>query len=225
MAFRRGPVPAALLKPLSRLAFLAGFQAVLTVVTVMLITGMVGRLGPVWLAGYGVGARLEFLMIPIIFGIGAALIAMVGANRGAGQRERAAAIAWRGTLLATVIVGGIGALSAAFPSAWASIYSDDPEVIAACAVYMQRVAPFYAFFALGLALYFASQAMQTLTVPVIGSLLRFAIIAGGGLTLSAFDLATPASVFSLVALGMAAYGIWVAAGLRFVSWRPGLQPA
>jgi putative MATE family efflux protein len=222
---RRGPVPRTLLTPLIRLSTMAGFQAVLTIVTVMLITGLVGQLGPVWLAGYGIGARLEFLMIPIIFGIGAALIAMVGANRGAGQRDRAAGIAWRGTLLASGIVGGIGLLSAAFPTAWASLYSDDPEVIAACAVYMTRVGPFYAFFALGLALYFASQAMQTLGVPVFGSLLRFAIIAGGGLVLSAFGMANPESVFLLVAAGMTAYGVVVAGGLRLISWRPGLQPA
>lgn len=225
VAIRRGPIAPALLRSLSRLAAMAGFQAVLTVVTIMLITGLVGRLGPVWLAGYGVGARLEFLMIPIIFGIGAALIAMVGANRGAGLKDRAAGIAWRGTALATVVVGGIGLLSAAFPTAWARIYSDDPEVIAACAIYMQRVAPFYGFFALGLALYFASQAMQTLGVPVFGSLLRFAIIAGGGTALSLAGSVEPATVFGLVAAGMTAYGVVVAAGLRLISWRPQPQPA
>lgn len=222
---RRGAVTRALLMPLIRLATMAGFQAVLTIITIMLITGLVGQLGPVWLAGYGVGARLEFLMIPVIFGIGAALIAMVGANRGAGQRDRAAEVAWRGTVLASVIVGGIGLLSAAFPTAWASIYSDDPEVIAACAAYMTRVAPFYFFFGLGLTLYFASQAMQTLGVPVFGSLLRFLIIAGGGGLLYAVDMADPPSVFMLVALGMTAYGLVVAGGLRLISWRPAIQPA
>jgi putative MATE family efflux protein len=222
---RRGPVARALLMPLIRLATMAGFQAVLTIITIMLITGLVGQLGPVWLAGYGVGARLEFLMIPVIFGIGAALIAMVGANRGAGQQDRAAGIAWRGTLLASFVVGVIGLLSAAFPTAWASIYSDDPEVIAACAAYMTRVAPFYFFFGMGLTLYFASQGMQTLGVPVVGSLLRFTIIAGGGVTLYMLDLATPDAVFMLVAVGMTAYGLVVAGGLRLISWRPTRQPA
>lgn len=223
---RRGPVVRALLMPLIRLATMAGFQAVLTIITIMLITGLVGQLGPVWLAGYGVGARLEFLMIPVIFGIGAALIAMVGANRGAGQVDRAAGIAWRGTMLASVIVGGIGWLSAAFPTAWAEFYSDDPAVIAACATYMTHVAPFYFFFGLGLTLYFASQAMQTLGVPVFGSLLRFLIIAGGGVLLSMLELAEPAAVFTLVAIGMTAYGVVVAGGLRLISWKPeGLKAA
>ena len=54
---------------------------------------IIGRLGPHWLAGYGIGARLEFLMIPVIFGVGGALIAMVGVNVGAGRRRRDLAVA------------------------------------------------------------------------------------------------------------------------------------
>ena len=48
-----------------------------------MMTGLVGRFGEGALAGYGLGARLEFMMIPVIFGIGAAMTAMVGANVGA----------------------------------------------------------------------------------------------------------------------------------------------
>ncbi len=67
--------------------------------------------------------------------------------------------------------------------------------------------------------------MQTLEVPVFGSLLRFLIIAGGGGLLYAVDMADPPSVFMLVALGMTAYGLVVAGGLRLISWRPAIQPA
>jgi Na+-driven multidrug efflux pump len=145
---------------------------------------------------------------------------MVGANRGAGRMDRAQAVAWRGAGAAALIVGAIGVASALFPAFWASLYTADAAVIEACAVYMRRVAPFYAFFGLGLSLYFAAQAMQTMGVPVIGSLSRFAIIAGGGGALLAAGRAEPVAVFICVALGMAAYGVIVAAGLRWVSWRP-----
>ncbi len=225
IAYRAGPVSRALLMPLLKLGSLAGIQAVMTILTTLLVTGLVGQLGAAWLAGYGVSARLEFLMIPIIFGVGAALIAIAGANRGAGQQARAASIAWRGTAATTCLVGIIGLLNAAFPEAWASQFTDDPEVIAASAVYMRQVAPFYAFFALGLTLYFASQAMQTLGVPVFGSLLRLLVIAGGGALLWSIDAATPQNLFIAVAAGMCAYGVVVALGLRFISWRPVLQPA
>lgn len=215
-----GPIARALIVPLTRMATMAAFQAVVTIITIMLITGLIGRLGPVWLAGYGVGSQMEFLLMPIIFGIGASLIAMVGANRGAGQTERAIGIAWRGTLLACVFVGGIGAVNAIFPTAWGGFFSDDPEVIAASAAYMSRVAPFYLFFAMGTALYFSSQAMQTLGVPVVGSVVRFVIIAGGGAVLVATDAADPSSIFWLVAAGMAIYGLFIAVGLRMTAWKP-----
>lgn len=214
-----GPIPRALLMPLMRMATMAAFQAVVTIITIMLITGLIGQLGPVWLAGYGVGARLEFLMMPIVFGIGASLIALVGANRGAGQIDRALGIAWRGTLMACIFVGGIGAVNAIFPSAWAEFYSDDPDVIAASAAYMTHVAPFYVFFGMGTALYFASQAMQTLGVPVAGAVVRFVIIAAGGAVLYLFDMATPGPVFTLVAAGMTVYGLFIALGLRLWVWK------
>lgn len=220
VALRPGAVARTLVTPLLKIGALAGFQAVMTVVTALTVTALVGRLGPVWLAGYGVAARLEFLMIPIIFGIGIALIAMVGANRGAGRIERARRIAWCGAGAAAAIVGTIGIASATFPTAWASLYTADPAVIEATAVYMRRVAPCYGFFGLGLALYFACQAMETVGTPVLGSLLRFAVIAGGGIALAIAGQASPERIFTCVALGMSAYGVVVAGGLRWRAWRP-----
>ena len=49
--------------------------------------------GPDAVAGYGTGARLEYLLIPLVFGLGAPLVALVGTNIGAGQRARALRIA------------------------------------------------------------------------------------------------------------------------------------
>ena len=57
-----------------------------TTLTVALTTGLVGAAaGPEAVAGYGTGARLEYLLIPLVFGLGAPLVAMVGTNIGAGQ--------------------------------------------------------------------------------------------------------------------------------------------
>ncbi|MEO3388197.1 MATE family efflux transporter [Mesorhizobium sp. CAU 1741] len=76
-----------------RVGAMASVNTALTVLTVVLMVSMVGRYGEAALAGYGLGARLEFLMIPVIFGIGAAMTAMVGANIGAGNRARALRVA------------------------------------------------------------------------------------------------------------------------------------
>ena len=65
-----------------------------TTLTVALTTALVGAAaGPDAIAGYGTGARLEYLLIPLVFGLGAPLVALVGTNIGAGERARALRIA------------------------------------------------------------------------------------------------------------------------------------
>ena len=57
-----------------------------------LTTALVGAAGgPDAVAGYGTGARLEYLLVPLVFGLGAPLVALVGTNIGAGQRDARAA--------------------------------------------------------------------------------------------------------------------------------------
>ena len=63
-------------------------------INVVFVTGFIGRYGTEALAGYGLVARLELILVPIAFGVGAALTAAVGANVGAGQFTRARRIAW-----------------------------------------------------------------------------------------------------------------------------------
>ncbi len=106
-----------LFRDILRVGLVAAANPVLTVATVILLTGLVSRYGDAALAGFGIGARLEFVLIPIVFGIGAALIAMVGANIGAGQLTRAHRIGWTGGAAATMIAGTIGSAMALWPEA------------------------------------------------------------------------------------------------------------
>ena len=85
---------------------------------IIVLTGYARTFGTVALAGYGIGARLEYLLIPLAFGFGAALLSMVGRNIGAGQQARAATIAWRGSLMVGAITGAIGLLLAVLPDLW-----------------------------------------------------------------------------------------------------------
>ena len=45
-----------------------------SVATVLVVTALVSRFGTEMLAGYGIGARLEFLLVPITFAIGVASV-------------------------------------------------------------------------------------------------------------------------------------------------------
>ncbi len=47
------------------------------------------------IAAYGISARLEFLMVPLAFGVGSALTALVGRAVGAGGVDGAVATAAR----------------------------------------------------------------------------------------------------------------------------------
>ena len=72
-----------------RAGLLAGSQSIMTVGYALIATGVFARFGQDWLAGYGIGARLELLLIPIIFGIGGATMVATGTLMGAGRRADA----------------------------------------------------------------------------------------------------------------------------------------
>src|SRR3984893_7396064 len=136
----------------------ASLTSVQTNVIIALVTALVASAaGPQAMAGYGTGARLEYLLVPLVFGFGAPLVAMVGTNIGAGQSGRALRIAFVGAAIAFAITEAIGIAAAVWPMAWPELFSSDPRVVAAGGSYLRVVAPTYGFFGLGLALYFASQ--------------------------------------------------------------------
>ena len=87
-----------------RVGAVAGVSTVQTNVTVAATTALVGlAAGPAAVAGFGTAARLEYLLVPLVFGIGGPLVALVGTNIGAGNRERALRIAWTGAAIAFVL--------------------------------------------------------------------------------------------------------------------------
>lgn len=197
-----------------------------TTLTVALTTALVGAAaGPHAVAGYGTGARLEYLLIPLVFGLGAPLVALVGTNIGAGQRARALRIAMTGGALAFAVTEAIGIAAAVWPRAWLGLFGDDPQMLATGTVYLRFVGPAYGFFGLGLALYFASQGAGRLLWPLLSGLLRLVIAVGGGWV--AWKLTGSLGwAFAALAIGMAAYGIAIATAIGSGAWfRTSATPA
>lgn len=211
----------ALFADILRVGLIASLSAIQTIATVVVMTGLVGRFGPDALAGYGLGARFEFLMMPIIFGIGAAMTAMVGANIGAGQHRRALAIGWTGSLGTAVIVGGMGALAAVFPDLWLGLFLSPGDATAydTGRAYFHIAGPAYGLLAFGLGLYFASQGAGKVALPVLAGLVRMAVAVGGGFALTVWAGFGIAGVFAAVAAGMAIYGVLTAAAVWIGKWR------
>jgi putative MATE family efflux protein len=111
--------------------------------SIVVLTGIAGQFGAFAAIGYAMGARLEYILQPIVFGFGIAMVAMVGTNWGAGQYQRARRIAWSGSILCAVCCGLIGLVVTFNPSLWVGMFSDEPEVLRIGALYLQTVGPVY----------------------------------------------------------------------------------
>src|SRR5207253_8527098 len=109
-----------------RVGLPGSLNTVFTNLNVVLLTSLVGPFGTFALAGYGIGARLEYLQIPLVFGFGSALVTMVGTNVGAGNLARAERIAWVGAALAAGVTGAIGLVVALAPWLWMGLFTTEP---------------------------------------------------------------------------------------------------
>jgi putative MATE family efflux protein len=194
-------------------------NTILTNLTIVLLTSLVGPFGGAALAGYGLGARLEYLQIPIVFGLGSALVTMVGTSVGAGDRRRALHVAWAGTAMAAGITSLIGILAALFPHAWLGLFSTDPEVLAAGSRYLRMVGPFYGFFGAGLALYFASQGAGRLLWPLLAGFTRLVIGAVGGWLATRWLGGGLPELFAAMAVALMIFGMINVAAVRLGAWR------
>jgi Na+-driven multidrug efflux pump len=217
LAFRGVRIRCALFRDILRVGLVAALITVQTNLTIAIATGFVGTFGAAAIAGYGTGSRLEYLLIPLVFGLGGPLVAMVGTNIGAGQRDRAVRAAWIGATIAMALCELIGLSAALFPRAWLSLFDTDPEMLDAGSRYLHIVGPVYGLFGLAMALYFASQGAGRLLWPFVGNFARLAIAAGGGwlalrftgnLTAVYIALAMALAAFGLINAGAVAGGAW-----------------
>jgi putative MATE family efflux protein len=208
---------AALFGAILKVGGIASLSSIQTNLAIMLTTGMVGVFGPAALAGFGTGSRLEYLMVPIAFGVGGPLVAIVGTNVGAGQRQRALRAAWIGAAIGFAITETIGIAAALFPVAWLSLFGTDPAMLATGTLYLQCVGPFYGFFGLGLVLYFASQGAGRMAWPVTAQFLRL-VVAGGGSAIALRLGGGLLSVFLMIGLALAVFGLGVAASIAAGAW-------
>jgi putative MATE family efflux protein len=206
------------LRDILRIGAVGSITSLQTNVTVAVVTGLVASAaGTDAIAGFGTAVRLEYLLVPLVFGLGAPLVALVGTNIGAGNQERALRIAVIGGGLAFALTETIGLAAAIWPQAWLALFSAEPAMIEAGSAYLRIVGPSYGFFGLGLALYFASQGAGRLLWPLCSGFLRLLVAMGGGW----LALRLTGSIdwlFAAVALGLVVYGVTMAVAIRGGAW-------
>jgi putative MATE family efflux protein len=196
---------------------LAAIITVQTNLTIGIATGLMGRFGGAAIAGYGTGSRLEYLLVPLVFGLGGPLVALVGTNIGAGNRDRAVRAAWIGAAVAAGMCEVIGLTAALFPVSWLSLFDTDPAMLDAGTRYLHLVGPVYGVFGLGLGLYFAAQGAGRLLWPLIANLARLGISAAGGF-IALYLGAGVSGVFLALAVALVVYGAIIATAAASGVW-------
>jgi Na+-driven multidrug efflux pump len=214
---RHTPIERQHLMDILRVGAVACISPFQTVLTNLILTRLVASFGTEALAGYGIGTRLEFLLVPIAFAVGVASVPLVGMAIGAGQIDRARQAAWTAAAVAATLLGVLGLLVTWVPEVWTSLYSNDAAVLASAGSYFLWAGPFYGFFGLGLSLYFSSLGAGKAGGPVIAGTLRLLVVALGGWLLAEWQ--SPAwMVFALVGAGMAIYGLSTVLIIKMTPW-------
>ena len=216
--FRLSRLRWAMFAEILRVGAVASVNSLQTTATVAITTALVARAGGEGaVAGFGTGSRLEYLLIPLVFGLGSPMVALVGTNFGAGQRERALRAALIGGAVAFGLTEAVGLLAAIFPLSWLGLFGSDPLMLATGAAYLHRVGPVYGFFGLGLSLYFASQGAGQLRWPLITATARM-LIAGGGGWLALRLTGEVNWIFAAVAAGLVVYGASLSVMIARGAW-------
>ena len=188
-----------------------------TILVVILQARFAAGFGTEALAGFGIGIRLELLLVPIAFAIGVACVPMVGMSIGAGRVGRAKKVAWTGALLSGCLIGTIGLLIAWKPHLWGRLFTSADGVIAASNVYLSIAGIGFPAYGMGLCLYFASQGSGKIVGPVLAGTVRLAVVIAGGWWLAQSQASFPALAW-LVAAGMVAYGVAAALFVWLTHW-------
>ena len=198
---------------------IACFSPLQSVLSVSIFTHLLARFGTEVLAGYGIGARLEFLLTSIAFAVGIASVPMVGMAIGAEKIARARRIAWTAGTVTFVSMGVLASVIAIAPDLWVDLFTSDPGVRATSRQYLTTAAPMYAFIGLSLSMYFASQGAAKVLGPVLAQTARLIFIACGGWWLSTHE-ATAQNYFWLAAASMVLLGSLSCLSVIFTRWEP-----
>lgn len=191
-----------LFRGILKVGLIAALGTIQLNVMVLLITGAVGIFGIDAIGGFGTASRLDYVLIPVLFGIGTAIITMVGINVGARQIDRAKRITWYGVAACVVFTEVVGLLVAIFPDVWLSLFTHDESVKVTGELYLQIVAPFYAANGILFSLGFAAQGSGYMWRIFFAGTVRLVLAAGGGWIAVAFFGVGLAGLFIIVTSSM-----------------------
>lgn len=196
----------------------AAVNSILGNLATILVTAQFAHFGTVAVAAFGITARLEFLMVPLAFGIGSALTALVGNAVGRGDWATARLTAWTGAATSFLLGGIAGLIIWLFPEKIAALFASDVHVQEVAARGLRIVGPAFAALGVGMSLYFAAMGAGRMGWPLVAGVSRIAFAVGGGYVLSqTLGLGLDGQFYG-VALGLLGYGFFNAIAVRPGVW-------
>ncbi len=205
------------MREIVRVGIPAALSTSINNVGLMVLTGVVTRLGAADLAAYGLGTRLDFVLMSFGYGVGAGVLTLVGLATGAVRPDRVRQFVGRGVLVAIVLLSIPGAIVWWRPALWIGMFTDDPAIHAVGALYFRTIAPSYPFLGIAMVIAFAFQGLGRAALPLVVTVVRVAVvtaIAIVGTRAFGFD---EQAVFVTIALGNIAGAVVLAA--LFVAWQ------
>jgi len=202
------------LREILRIGIPASLSTTINYVGIMILTGVVARLGTPDLAAYGLGTRLDFLLLSFAFGVSAAVLTLVGMAVGAGRAEHASRYVRAACQLIVGVLAVASVLLWCWPSLWLGIFTDDPGIHAVGSTYFRIVGPSYPFVGLSMVLAFAFQGLGRATAPLVVMAVRVPVVLVVALGCVRAGLGE-AAVFATIAAG----NVGASTVLMLLFWR------
>jgi len=168
---------------------------------IMALTRIVAYFGPIAIAAYGIGFRLETLVILPVLGISTAVITIVGQNVGANKFERAEKTTFSAAKISFAFVFFIALSFFLFPRTLFSIFSNDPQLIEYGVGFLRYMSPAYLFVSVAIVIASAFQGAGFANPALVMTSIRL------------FIFAVPLALLFAFVFGFGLIGVWIGAAL------------
>lgn len=159
------------LKEMIKIGLPASLQMFFRSIMGVVLMSIIASFGTAAIAAYGIGMRLQMLVLMPAFAFGGAAATLVGQNLGAKQLKRAQKSAWTATSLDAGIMVLAGILFFTFAPQIIKFFTNNENIILIGTQFLRITAPFYLFMPLGIVLGQALAGAGDTTVPMFITLL------------------------------------------------------
>ncbi|MFC1514149.1 MATE family efflux transporter [candidate division KSB1 bacterium] len=155
------------LKNIISIATPGSLQNLVYSISGLTVMRFVSAYGTEAVAAYGIGLRLDIMMMLPGWALGASVATILGQNLGAGNPKRAERTAWHGSGLYFILLLFICTLLWIDPEKAISIFNNDPKVVSIGSEYIRIMSAGYLFLSISLILTVAMNGAGYTFVPMI----------------------------------------------------------